>query len=1078
VRSKKARSFAEVWIATTLGGLCITHASNAAAAGQGGVDDMFRVDVTPQASPPAITLRWDFPAPDSASLYRRVLSANASPPFAWVAPIPKGALSFTDYPSKGVAYEYRIIMGPERSPVVAAGIELGPIERRGKVLLLVDETLAAPAAAELGLLERDLVGDGWRVVRRNVPRDDGRYLTRLQAQALKNQIIAEYNSDPANVKAVLLVGHVPVPYCGWSAPDGHFFRALPCDGYYGDIDGTFTDSSINQPSASNGERGRNIPGDGKFDQNAFPSDIDLSVGRIDVANMPAFGDPEVVLLKRYLAKAHAWRHRRFRVDSNSLVNWTRPYHWGDFNTAYNLTDNVYTFANARLYSLNGNDLPGADADYMRLLSRRSNLFAFTGSTGANDAAGGVTTAQIAARNILAPFTFEGGSYSVDWDQRNNLMRAFVAASGYALSGGWSEFPSWYLHHMGAGATLGFSARANQNNEGLYFDLFGRARAFFLALHGDPTLRMFNVAPPSQLNATASGNGVALAWTASADAPVGGYLVYRAPSIFGEFTRLTDAPVTGTTYTDTIPRTGDVVYMVRAVKLQRSPTASFWNLSEGAFVPVRSNGTPNRLPTATSKAISGGASMAVTLEGSDPDNDSLVYVVNETTINGRLSGSPPNLTYTAYDGNAGNDRFTYTVHDAWGASLPATVDLTMAPAVLVRGPQMPGYATSLPFLRLPEGGTVTFQVKLSARPESDTTVAVTPSTANPDVTIQAGASLVFTPTNWNIEQSVTLRAADDDDQSSDSAALACSAPGFAPANVSVSVEENDMSLRVFTSPGGTVSPAGATRITKGVPTAISATPANGFVFSHWVFSKTVTDASDSRVARARFANPFAAATTLTADMGGPWDQAGVTATATFFPVASAVPLTVSAGPGGSVFPTGTINVAKNSTDIAVSAASAAGNTFSRWTVVTGPATFTADTSATTALRTLSAASTVRAEFLAVPDSPSDDGGVPMREWDSGASDPYDVTPLPTDNAPDSGSASDAAAPDPNSDSGVTPGATDAGTDAGFGFGGGIAPSDDEGADGCACHIARPKQRATPLVWAMVGWLALSRWRRRR
>ena len=47
---------------------------------------------------------------------------------------------------------------------------------------------------------------------------------------------------------MFLFGHVPVPYSGDIVPDGHapdHQGAWPCDGFYGDMDGLWTDCSVN-----------------------------------------------------------------------------------------------------------------------------------------------------------------------------------------------------------------------------------------------------------------------------------------------------------------------------------------------------------------------------------------------------------------------------------------------------------------------------------------------------------------------------------------------------------------------------------------------------------------------------------------------------------------------------------------------------------------------------------------------------------------------------------------------------------------------------------------------------------------
>ena len=54
------------------------------------------------------------------------------------------------------------------------------------------------------------------------------------------------------------------------------------------------------------------------------------------------------------------------------------------------------------------------------------------------------------------------------------------------------------------------------------------------------------------------------------------------------------------------------------------------------------------------------------------------------------------------------------------------------------------------------------VKLAAAPTGNVTVAVARTAGDTDISVSAGASLVFTPANWNRAQTVTLAAAKDAD----------------------------------------------------------------------------------------------------------------------------------------------------------------------------------------------------------------------------------------------------------------------------------------------------------------------------
>ena len=87
---------------------------------------------------------------------------------------------------------------------------------------------------------------------------------------------------------------------------------------------------------------------------------------------------------------------------------------------------------------------------------------------------------------------------------------------------------------------------------------------------------------------------------------------------------------------------------------------------------------NDAPTATAQNLvtARDAALAITLTGSDPDNDPLSFAVATNPTNGRLSGTAPNLTYTPNTGFRGNDRFTFTVNDGTVSSAPATVSITV------------------------------------------------------------------------------------------------------------------------------------------------------------------------------------------------------------------------------------------------------------------------------------------------------------------------------------------------------------------------------------------------------------------
>ena len=267
-----------------------------------------------QSSPARITLSWS--GDDRATGY--TISRNSGGSWATVGNVGGTTTSWTDSNvSNGGTYEYRVIkstsLGYKGTGYLLAGINAPLKESRGKVILLVDNTHAADLAPELKRLEWDLAGDGWVVVRRDVSRNDS-------VPNIKNIIKNEYYADPANVKAVFLFGHIPVPYSGNFAPDGHGDHngAWPADLYYGDMDGNWTDSSTYSSGATR-PTNQNRPGDGKFDQSDMPSDVEIAVGRVDMYNMTCYSNKswsrsEKDLLRAYLNKDHNFRHRVFTVE--------------------------------------------------------------------------------------------------------------------------------------------------------------------------------------------------------------------------------------------------------------------------------------------------------------------------------------------------------------------------------------------------------------------------------------------------------------------------------------------------------------------------------------------------------------------------------------------------------------------------------------------------------------------------------------------------------------------------------------------------------------------------------------------
>jgi glucose/arabinose dehydrogenase len=110
----------------------------------------------------------------------------------------------------------------------------------------------------------------------------------------------------------------------------------------------------------------------------------------------------------------------------------------------------------------------------------------------------------------------------------------------------------------------------------------------------------------------------------------------------------------------------------------------------------------------------------------------------------------------------------------------------------------GLVVSPTTLNLVEGGSGTFAIQLGSEPSGNVTVQIhktgdiPPGTHNID--ISGPAEVTFTPENWDIPQTVTLTATEDEDSEDDTATFEVTAPGFDP--VEVAATANDENLATF------------------------------------------------------------------------------------------------------------------------------------------------------------------------------------------------------------------------------------------------------------------------------------------
>lgn len=551
-----------------------------------------------QAAPPQITLYWE-PDPYGANTY--TIYRKAKTDTSWGSPIatlPGSAVSYADTDvAVGSTYEYQIIkqasLGYTGYGYIYSGIDAPMTDQRGTVILIVGQESVVGLDSDLAQLQSDLIGDGWQVIRHDVSTND----TPDDVRAL---ILGDYWADPTNVNTVFLFGHVPILQSGYLDYDGHGPRPMPADAFYGDVYHDWPTTLTNSPSY-------------------LPSDVMLMVGRVDLANMPGNGaavpwPSETALLKNYLRKDHLWRQNLIPVQRRALMG-NRRGDEGGLATAASGYRNFEPFVGpGQTIEANIADAAPASQRWVSMLGAGSYLWSYGNGGGQVTAIGylgnhgtdyEVWSTDIVGLDAQSVFVMMFGSHFGNWDGTDDIMRSVLATPTMGLACFMSGEPHWFCHHMGLGETIGYSTRLTQNNSTLYQNEVNPfTRAVYIALMGDPTLRMEPVTPASNLTATPSGGNVQLTWSPSPDSNIAGYHVYRATSPSGPFQRLTSTALSGTSFTDPGVAAGNYTYMVRAVALQVNFSGSYYDPSQGIFASVTATGPPPPIVLQTSSGPGG------------------------------------------------------------------------------------------------------------------------------------------------------------------------------------------------------------------------------------------------------------------------------------------------------------------------------------------------------------------------------------------------------------------------------------------------------------------------------------------
>lgn len=558
------------------------------------------VDATVNLSTPSVTVNFLDYASNSTKttdVYRRLLNGTT---WTLVADnLAAGTQNWTDTDViLGNVYEYKTIREDtwtwtyDNSVWDAVGYTCGSLKAdntgyQGQMILLVDSNIVTNLATKLTRLKRELTADGWYVNQIAVDHASS-WSPTIKVVTIRNQIITVYNNAPANdkPKVIFILGHVPMPRSGTDGypPDGHDWHmgARGFDGYYADIDGVYTDTATFTQDGLLNTLQVNMPGDYKWDQNFYPSDLEMAFGRVDFADLIRLPLSETQLMERYLDRLSNYKNVATGFDMGKKTGFYK----GDYPNAY-------------------------DGSYrcMPSLSRSANVYQNTIENPHPQWVLNNGPFKMYMQNETVPDTTEWNDYGMNATVYSSMQSSFgyndlPQEAGYVMSTIrallafdtkclvtlWGTMGLNLFHTAGTGMPLGLSMQkvfnSDTTNDEYYrpmqnFDHYGVWYRTHFGYNGDPTIRLYQVLPP---NTPAIVDSV-FTWHHSNASPLAGYNIYESTSEFGIYNKINTSLITDTM--TTIEADSGNWYMVKAVMQDTSGTGVFLTPSLGVSVMATS-----------------------------------------------------------------------------------------------------------------------------------------------------------------------------------------------------------------------------------------------------------------------------------------------------------------------------------------------------------------------------------------------------------------------------------------------------------------------------------------------------------
>lgn len=537
------------------------------------------------SSPASITLSWSPVTGRTVSNITISRKVGTATTWTQVATPVGSATSWTDTAvSVGQYYEYKVSMNSGAAVgYTASGIDVPTDSYKGKLVLVIDNTFQTSLATQIQSLIDDLNADKWVVA--------PIYVSRTATPAsVRASIKAVYDADPTNTKAVYLLGHVPVASLGNQNPDGHANRGMSSDGFYGDMNSTWTTSADGCSGYTWGPQqvsaNMDVPATSSrfcISSGNLPSALELQVGRVDMYKLPAFGGTEQSLLSSYLTKVSNYKKKAFTPVERALIKDT----WATQDFGYS---HGKSFVSSFPAIVGAEDVT-INTDYnslANLINNQSYLWMSASYNGSNTAGSVGSTAgstAVAASSVWGSvFNIVMGSYFGEWNDENSYLRA-ILASGNGMVSMYGGPRYVYVHQMAMGQDVGSAFMKSVNNTtslysptGGIWDSNAGGNAY-MSLMGDPTLRAAYVARPSNLIATNVSGQASFDWTASTDTVLG-YNIYEIES--NQVRKVNSSIITGTSFFSNDTYTAGKKYMVTAVARKTSAGGTYLNESLGVI----------------------------------------------------------------------------------------------------------------------------------------------------------------------------------------------------------------------------------------------------------------------------------------------------------------------------------------------------------------------------------------------------------------------------------------------------------------------------------------------------------------